>query len=181
MIEKYRQVKKNVFASFFIIISLFASNQVLAQFQEIEVGINGLTCSMCSYSVENSIKKLPYVNIVKMDLNKNIAQVISDRGNSIDFKEVTERVKKSGFSVRFLSFKLPTDVIPNSEGMFKLNDRMFYIIYSDSKTLKAGATLKLVGEGYLPKTDLKKHLAKLSSEQKKILNEGQAFFVIHED
>src|SRR5690554_5245522 len=163
MIKKYRQVKKNILSSFFVVLAILLSNQVFAQVQEVEVGINGLTCSMCSYSVENSIKKLSYVNIVKMDLNKNIAQVFSDRGKSIDFKEVAERVKKSGFSVRYLSFTLSTDIKPSSEGMFEFEGKIFYILDSDSETLQAGTNLKLVGEGYLPKTDLKKQLAKLNS------------------
>lgn len=119
--------------------------------------------------------------MVKMDLNKNIAQVHSDKGTNINFLEVAERVKKSGFSVRYLSFKLPEDIKPNANGMFSLGGKQFCLINTKSTSLEAGSNLKLVGEGYLPKSELKEQLSNLTSEQKKMLKEGQAFFVLHEN
>lgn len=177
---EYRQVK--IFLSTFIltVVVICFSNRTIAQFQEIEVGINGLTCSMCSYSVENSIKKLPYISLVKMDLNKNIAQVYSEKGSSINFLEVADRVKKSGFSVRYISFILSEDIKPIADGKFELGGKQFLLLNDTSGTLAKGTSLQLVGEAYLPKSELKKYTSKLSAEQKKKLHSDQIYFVIHE-
>ncbi len=51
------------------------SKNTNAQFISAIVGIDGLTCSACSYATEKSILKLIFVDSVYMELDKNIATV----------------------------------------------------------------------------------------------------------
>src|SRR5690606_2438006 len=86
----------------FALISFSTSGQ--AQ-QSAQLGINGLTCSMCSYSVENSIKKLPFIRSIKMDLNSNIAILEFYEGKPVNFEAIALKVIDAGFAVRFLKAK----------------------------------------------------------------------------
>ena len=47
---------------------LLTSIGVKAQFISAEIGIDGLTCSACTRSAEMSIRKLPFVADVKMNI-----------------------------------------------------------------------------------------------------------------
>lgn len=89
---------KHLFLFFLITFSL-SSN---AQFTHGIIGIDGLTCSMCSNSVEKSLKQLNFVGEISMDLNENVAYVKFIDGKEVNIDQLAQKVRDSGFSVRFL-------------------------------------------------------------------------------
>jgi copper chaperone CopZ len=86
------------FASIFFF-SFFTTN---AQLMSVEVAIDGFTCSMCAMSVENSLRQLPFVEDVKMDLNKSLAQISFRKNKDISIRKISDKVYDSGFSVRYI-------------------------------------------------------------------------------
>ena len=80
-----------------------------AQIQSIIIGINGLTCSQCQYSVEQSVMKLREISNMSMDLNTNEATMDMEVSNFVDVLKIGDQVIKSGFSVRFLKIILHLD------------------------------------------------------------------------
>jgi copper chaperone CopZ len=83
-----------------LLFSLAALTSARGQYQRVEIGIDGFTCSMCGMSVENAIRKLPFVSDVEMDLNKNTAVVFFRSNREISILQVAEQVYASGFSIR---------------------------------------------------------------------------------
>lgn len=71
-----------------------------AQQATIKVGIDGLTCSLCSYSVERSIKQLPYITNFEMDLNANIATFEIPFDEKISPTAIAKKIVDAGYSVR---------------------------------------------------------------------------------
>lgn len=71
-----------------------------AQFKSVTVGIDGLTCSMCSNSVEKLIRQLDFVASVTMDLNQTTAEITFKEGKKVNVNEIAKKVVDSGFSVR---------------------------------------------------------------------------------
>lgn len=73
-----------------------------AQFTVIRVGVDGLTCSQCSRSVEMRLRKLDFIKDVQMDL-ANTRAVLKLKPNAlITFSQVAKAVTDAGFSVRFI-------------------------------------------------------------------------------
>lgn len=73
--------------------------------QEVEkmiIGINGLTCSQCSRSVEMQLKKIPYLTDINMDLAGTQAIVYINSQGNISLKDIPKAIKDAGFSIRFL-------------------------------------------------------------------------------
>ena len=73
------------------------------QFKSVEMGIDGLTCSMCSRSVEMSLVKLDFVDRVEMDLNSNRSEIFFHEGMYVSIDKVAQAVIDAGFSVAYLN------------------------------------------------------------------------------
>jgi copper chaperone CopZ len=83
----------------FAIIWLFSAKAGFAQFISAEISITGLTCSMCSYSVEKQLRQLDFVQDIKMELNSNTATVTFVPGKKVIIEQLSKKVSDAGFSV----------------------------------------------------------------------------------
>ena len=72
------------------------------QFHSATIGIDGLTCSMCSNGVEKALMQLDFVKKVDMDLNENIARVSFLDGKKVNINSLAKKVTDAGYSVRFM-------------------------------------------------------------------------------
>src|ERR1700744_1730275 len=80
-----------------------------AQFQAVYIGVNGLTCSQCSRTVEMSIRKLDFVADVQMNLEHTEGKIILKKDKKADMDKVAQAVVNAGFSVRYLQADLAVD------------------------------------------------------------------------
>ena len=70
----------------------------------VKATVDGMSCPICVTGVERSIKKLEWVARVKTNLKTGLVEIRSKPEVTIDAEgmkhEVTQAVKKSGFTVR---------------------------------------------------------------------------------
>lgn len=78
----------------------------IAQFQNIEIGINGLTCSQCSRTVYNALSKVEGVKSIEMDLNHPVAYVSLSPNAKIRFEDLQGAVVNAGYKVRDFYFQV---------------------------------------------------------------------------
>jgi copper chaperone CopZ len=97
----------------FAVAFLFNVSALLAQFSKVEIGVDGLTCSMCTRSTELSIRKLDFVDSVKMDLTNTNGVITFKKGMPVSVEKIAQAVKNAGFSVRYLKadFSLASQVL----------------------------------------------------------------------
>jgi copper chaperone CopZ len=99
------------------------------QFKSASLAIDGLTCSMCSYSVERSIKKLKFVSTVSVDLNSNIAKVEFKPDSKTDIRNLIKSVRDAGFTVRQLTAQFNLSApLKTDEPFFHFNNDMFIVL-----------------------------------------------------
>jgi hypothetical protein len=139
-----------------------------------DVGVNGLTCSICSRSVEMSMRQLDFVDSVVMNLETTEGRIFFKPTTPIDFDQLAKAVVNAGFSVRFLKLQLDfTDIPVTSDGAFTFQGQTYQWLdfYSN---VKGQVALKLVDEHFLPKkegSEWKKKLAgKNSAGDQKVLH-----------
>ena len=159
-----------------LLVTLLMPFLTYAQFDFVEVGINGLTCSMCSYSVENSLRKIPEVDKIQMDLNNNIALIHYKRNSTVNFNLLAERVRNSGFSVRHISFVLSKPVSVTESGVFESGNQTFLCVNNVPPLLSAGSKLKLMGKEFMSKTEYKQVQGVLKPLKKE--NNGQDILLV---
>ena len=81
---------------------LFLPKAITAQYTSARIGVNGLTCSACTRSVEMSIRKLPFIENVEMNLENTDGILKFKKGQEVDIFKIAQAVVDAGFSVRFL-------------------------------------------------------------------------------
>jgi copper chaperone CopZ len=145
-----------MYKSFVILLFLLLTQFGYSKIVSAEIGVNGLTCSMCSRSVELAIKKLDFVEGVEMDLEKAHAIIKFKPEAIIDFKKIAKAVKDAGFSVRFL--KLNLDTCPKLENStITINQNVIQIYGNGAGNMEQKAiTLTLFGNDFMEKKQLKK-------------------------
>ncbi|MFZ9982846.1 MAG: heavy-metal-associated domain-containing protein [Cyclobacteriaceae bacterium] len=114
---------------------LFLSLALHGQVKAITTGINGLTCSMCSRTVEKSILNLLWVEKVEMSLENTEAKIFPRKNTNISMKEIVRSVKDAGFSVRFVKMEMDAD------GLRLQEDNIFY---------SSGQEFRLAGNNKIP-------------------------------
>lgn len=161
-----------------LIISILPITPSLAGLKWADIGVNGLTCSMCSRSVEMSLKRLAFVDRVDMSLETTEGRVFFRPDMPVDLNEIAKAVVNAGFSVRFIRLQLSFEDIPvASDGSFTFQGQAFKWLDFE-KTGDDSFVLKLIGENFLPKKEFaewrKKSVALASGRQ-------NVFYVVQQD
>src|SRR4051812_34855647 len=92
-----------------IVLLLCAVIQAQAQFGNVYIGVNGLTCSQCTRTVEMSIRKLDFVADVQMNLEHTEGKIILKKNKKADMDKIAQAIVNAGFSVRYLQADLTID------------------------------------------------------------------------
>jgi len=130
-----------------------------------DVGVNGLTCSMCSRSVEMSMRRLDFVDSVVMSLESTEARIYFKTDARIDLNQVARAVVNAGFSVRFLRLEMSfDDIAVNKDGSFVFQGQTYqWMDFEDNPASQV--TLKLVDENFLPKKESAKWKKKIGASK----------------
>lgn len=104
---------------------LAMANCCQAQVLSAKVGINGLTCSQCSRSVEMQLRKLSFVKNVNMDLETTEGTLQFNEGSDVDFLKIAKAVKDAGFSVRFLDTEIDMRKVKVTEKGFTIGKDLY--------------------------------------------------------
>jgi copper chaperone CopZ len=119
--------------------------------KSISIGVNGLTCSMCTRSVEMSIRKLDFVDSVVMDLENTEGKVYLKKGGDIDLRKVAKAVTSAGFSVRFMRIQVDfEDSIAST--CFSIGPDSFQFIHEPN--VSGYVELILIGDEFMPRKEL---------------------------
>jgi copper chaperone CopZ len=153
-------------AFFILLIFWFNTREVLAiQIPEATIGIDGLTCSMCSFAVEQSIRKLEFVDSFHMDLNENVATIIFKNDHFADFELLVQAVMNAGFSVRFLHASCFVENDSISAGMhIKYGSNLIHIIEWDHTILNKKVALSFIDKSTISAKKYKKYLESINME-----------------
>ena len=145
-----------IYIVFFLVFSCGFS-QANAQFQTVFIGVNGLTCSQCSRTVEISIRKLDFVSDVQMNLEHTEGKISIKKGKKADMGKIAQAVVDAGFSLRYLQADLTLDNSVNTaEPCFKYLGDEYVFIEAPKRPLTGTVHLKFIGKKFLPKNEFKK-------------------------
>ena len=77
-----------------------AAPAAYSQILSADIGVNGLTCSMCARGTEETLKRLDFIDTMWVDLNALVAHVRIKQGVDAPVEELVKGVEDAGFSVR---------------------------------------------------------------------------------
>jgi len=161
-----------------LFIFIFWSHQAYSTILSAQVGIDGLTCSMCSNSVERLLYKLDFVEEVKMDLNQNQATILFKKDKKVVISAIAQKVIDAGYSVRFLKalFTFDNLTVENNTKYESEGDR-YYFIVNDKKVLTGSTELTILGKQYVPKKEWYQWQNKIAEVKKINKTDKNSYFV----
>jgi copper chaperone CopZ len=134
---------------FLLLLSFSAS----AQFKVAKLNVLGLTCSACSFGTEKSIRRLKFVEDVKIDLNTNIAEITFKKGEPVSIEQLVKKVYDAGFSVGKVSATYHfTNETLNGKS-WKVGEDTYMNLSANAVDPKGDKELVFVGEKYMKKNE----------------------------
>ncbi len=141
-----------------ILVGLFFGIQKApAQFNSAELGVNGLTCSQCSRSVEMSLLKLDFVQEVKMNLENTAGKIVFRKNALIKLNKIAKAVTDAGFSVGSLkvSYTLSDDLSGASPVSFKGVSGLSCFVKPLTGLQKGEILLEVVNKEFMTREEFK--------------------------
>src|SRR5690606_37128157 len=121
----------------FILLSFSEPWTVNAQITSFQFGVNGLTCSQCSRSVEMQLNKLDFVDSVQLDLEQTVGRIVPKAGAQVQPGYIAKAIKDAGFSIRFLTAEVLTAGLTQKEDQCFLQQRVVYYLAEGQLPLTA--------------------------------------------
>lgn len=134
-------------------------------FRKAVAHIDGLTCSMCSMSVEKALRKLGFVSNVEMDLNENRAEISFVEGEAVALAMIARQVKEAGFSLRDLTVEVTMDSleVKNQQNVI-LENVVYQFRGVEPRKLEGSFEFQVLGEDFMSRKDWKSWKEECSKE-----------------
>jgi copper chaperone CopZ len=145
-------MKKN---SILIILLLFLSKNGLSQLVKIELQATGLTCSMCSLSIQKQLQTIHEVDSIYTNIETSTYFIRLKKNNNLNPNIFKEKVEKAGFFVGNFIATANIDVM----------DKNLYILIDDCKLHNTEVKFQVIDKGFVTAKEFKK----LSKQYKSIL------------
>ena len=146
-----------------IIALIFVYNIASAQIIKADLQVAGLTCSMCSKSVDKSLRTLDFIDSVGIDLSRASFILFFKKDKTVDFAQIKKKVQDAGFFVASLKVNYKFDNLKiESNSSFHYQNTTFYFLNVTAKTLNGAVIFKIADKGFISDKEYKKYEGQLN-------------------
>ncbi|MCW3089394.1 MAG: heavy-metal-associated protein [Ferruginibacter sp.] len=149
-----------------LIIAIAVSATTNAQVKTVSLQASGLTCSMCSNSINKALKTLDFVLKVDADIKTYTFEISFNPNSVIDFDMLRKRVEGAGFSVCGFIANIHFDKleVKNNQPLLYEN-RIFLFTDLSEQTLSGEKHVKILDKGFVSTKEYKMHPSLVSLSQ----------------
>lgn len=141
----------------FLMMVLFSFSSI-AQVLQISLGVDGLTCPMCSRGVEKSLMKLSFIERVEMDLENTSAMIFVKREMALSLNEIVKKVHEAGFSTRFLKIQMNMALVnQSSSNCFNYGGLSYTISGSGKVNLTGNLWFRIIDKQFMNSREYKSY------------------------
>jgi len=141
-----------------IVVLVFFSVALHAQFTKASLQASGLTCAMCSKAVKVALEKVPFVQEVKVDIKSQQYNLVFKESNNVDFDALSKAVEDAGFSVASLkatgNFNKVKAAKDSHAEVAGLN---LHFLNGNNEELAGEKTITIVDKNFLSAKEFKKY------------------------
>jgi copper chaperone CopZ len=157
--------------TFFFLIASIISFAANAQVTKVSIQASGLTCSMCSNSINKSLKSIDFVDNVIPNIKTSTFEITFKPGAKVDFEQLKKKVEDAGFAVaNFVAAVNFSNIQAKSNQPVKVGDKTFYIINGKDQPLNGNTQVKIIDKGFVPGKEFKKYTLATSNPGKGVYN-----------
>jgi copper chaperone CopZ len=152
---------KKLFFMMVCMVSMYAQAQV----SRATLVASGLTCSMCSNSINKSLKTVGYVDKVTANIRNSSFDIVFKPGTEVNFDELKKKVEDAGFFVARLSVTFSFDhlAIQHDEHV-RVNGIWLHFVNIKSQELNGEKEVQILDKGFVSAKQFKKNQAFSSME-----------------
>ncbi len=149
----------------FIFSIVLAATAARASFVSADIGVNGLNCSMCARGVEGSLKELPFIDSVAIDLNKLIAHITFKKDAKVSIEEIAAMIDDAGFSVRSIDATFDFENLAVAKDFhYPYGGDTYHFVGITSQKLSGPVQLRFIDKPYVSKKEFASLAKKTSFE-----------------
>jgi copper chaperone CopZ len=146
-----------------------------AQFKSARLQALGLTCAMCSNSITKSLKTIPFIETVDVDLKNTSYDLKFKEGAEVDFDIIRKKVESAGFSVGSLTVTADVkDVKVKNDELVQIGGKLFHFVSVKEQVLNGEQQFQIINKFFVPQKESKKYLSLSKSEVLKTEKAGTA-------
>ncbi|MEP7165755.1 MAG: heavy-metal-associated domain-containing protein [Ferruginibacter sp.] len=142
----------------FSVLFLFVMVQVQGQVKNVMLQASGLTCSMCSNSINKALKTIDYIQSVRANIQTSSFNITFKEGAKVNFDDLKMKVEDAGFSVANLTATINFDnaAIANDEHL-DINGMIFHFMNVKEQVLSGSKSIRILDKGYVTMKEYKKN------------------------
>ena len=143
---------------FFLFIALALAVATKAQVTKVSLQASGLTCSMCSNSINKALKTLDFVNKVDADIKTYTFEISFNENSHVDFEQIKMKVEKAGFSVSsFIATIHFNNVQVKNSQLVTTGDKTFVFVNVKDQLLNGDRQVKVLDKGFVSSKEYKSY------------------------
>ena len=142
----------------FSVLFLFTILHVQGQVKKVTLQASGLTCSMCSNSINKALKTIDYVDKVMANIKNSSFDITFKPAAKVNFDDLKMKVEDAGFSVAGLTAMVDFEnaSITNDEHV-NVDGMVFHFLNVKDQTLSGTQAIKVIDKGFVSAKDYKKN------------------------
>jgi len=151
---------KKIFFMAAIVFSMAADAQVT----KVSLQASGLTCSMCSNSINKALKTIDFVDKIDANVKNSTFEIYFKQGRIIDFELLKKKVEGAGFSVaNFIADVQFNNVQVKNNQPVTVGDKTFQFLNVKEQLLNGTKPVRVVDKGFVSTKEFKKNNVAASS------------------
>ena len=140
----------------FVIIAIAFTLATKAQVTKVYLKASGLTCSMCSNSINKALKTLTFVDAINADIKTYTFEITFKTSSAIDFDKIKKKVEDAGFSVSaFTALINFNNVQVKDNKPLTIGDMTFYFVKIKEQLLNGIKEVKILNKGFITPKEYK--------------------------
>ena len=141
-----------------LIFSLLFFATADAQVSKVSLQASGLTCSMCSNSINKSLKSLDYIDKVMANIKTSTFDITFKPGATVNFDQLKKKVEDAGFSVANLSATVSFNNLQvQKDEHYNVGGMNLHFLNAAGQQLNGPQLIQVVDKGYVSAKAFKKN------------------------
>ncbi len=140
----------------FVIIAIAFTLATKAQVTKVYLKASGLTCSMCSNSINKALKTLDFVETINADIKTYTFEITFKPNSHVDFDKIKKKVEDAGFSIAgFRALINFNNVQVKDNRPLTIGDKTFLFVNIKEHLLNGIKEVKVLNKGFVTPKEYK--------------------------
>ena len=153
--------------TFLFILAFAVSISVNAQqITKVSLQASGLTCSMCSNSINKALKTVDFVENVNANVQNSSFEITFKHNKNVDFDILKKKVEGAGFSVsKFIAFVNFNNVRIKNKEALTIGSTTLLFTNAKEEVVKGEIPVRIVDKGFVSPKEYKKNPVTQTAEK----------------